>query len=230
MADVELARRDSKIKAQLCAKMLWLARCMLDQVDACRIPPHITHTSSRMPDAACAARRLEARIGISAGKVVVGALGSLQPRMHIRGEAANDAERLEAAGIPGKIHVCASLLDLISLAPDGARTISEGVAAGWGRDKDNKGEGVAGAMANANGGSMRRRRSGPLTHLTRSTHGEGRRFSAATEVSAIDISFGGTWSLFRCCLCVCMQVDLCVCVCVYARIQADHDPYRQGRP
>ena len=61
---------------------------------------------------------------------------------------------------------------------------------------------------------MRRRRSGPLTHLTRSTHGEGRRFSAATEVSAIDISFGGTWSLFRCCLCVCMQVDLCVCVCV----------------
>ena len=38
------------------------------------------------------------RIGLSLGAVVVGALGSLQPRVHIRGRGMRNAEELEQEG------------------------------------------------------------------------------------------------------------------------------------
>ena len=47
------------------------------------------------------------------GKVVVGALGSLQPRLHIRGDAMRKAERLEQQGAPGMVHVCHKFIELV---------------------------------------------------------------------------------------------------------------------
>ena len=57
---------------------------------------------------------ISARVGISAGNVVVGALGSLQPRVHVRGDAMEEAERLEQSGAAGMAHVSDVFLDLLS--------------------------------------------------------------------------------------------------------------------
>ena len=56
---------------------------------------------------------MSARIGMSMGKVVVGALGSLQPRLHIRGGAMRLAEKLEQQGTPGMVHVCGKFMELV---------------------------------------------------------------------------------------------------------------------
>ena len=57
---------------------------------------------------------ISARVGISAGNVVVGALGSLQPRVHVRGDAMEEAERLEQSGAAGMAHISDVFLDLLS--------------------------------------------------------------------------------------------------------------------
>ena len=46
--------------------------------------------------------RLSARIGIGIGNVIVGTLGSLQPRIHLRGEAMREAEMLQQEGATSK--------------------------------------------------------------------------------------------------------------------------------
>ncbi len=79
--------------------ILWLAGTMLDTVKA--------YTTKD-------GHKLSARIGISAGKLVVGALGSLQPRIHIRGDAMREAERLEQLGRPGHVHVSDVFLNLLA--------------------------------------------------------------------------------------------------------------------
>jgi len=56
---------------------------------------------------------MSARIGMSMGKVVVGALGSLQPRLHLRGDAMRKAEKLEQQGNPGMVHVCDKFMELV---------------------------------------------------------------------------------------------------------------------
>ena len=61
---------------------------------------------------------MQARNGVAvthaAGKVVVGAMGSLQPRVHIMGRACNramrEAERLEQEGAPGMANVSQNFL------------------------------------------------------------------------------------------------------------------------
>ena len=62
--------------------------------------------------------KVQARNGVAdsvaAGKVVVGAMGSLQPRVHIMGRACNramrEAERLEQEGAPGMANVSQDFL------------------------------------------------------------------------------------------------------------------------
>ena len=58
--------------------------------------------------------QIEARIGISCGAVVFGALGSLQPRLHIRGRAMEDAEMLEQSGRPGMVHASQDVVCMLS--------------------------------------------------------------------------------------------------------------------
>ena len=57
---------------------------------------------------------MQARNGVAAGKVVVGAMSSLQPRVHIMGRACNramrEAERLEQEGAPGMANVSQDFL------------------------------------------------------------------------------------------------------------------------
>ena len=61
---------------------------------------------------------MQARNGVAAGKVVVGAMSSLQPRVcnrvHIMGRACNramrEAERLEQEGAPGMANVSQNFL------------------------------------------------------------------------------------------------------------------------
>ena len=74
----------------LAHRMLWLASSMLGTLEKYR-------TKS--------GEKVQARIGVAAGKVVVGAMGSLQPRVHIMGQAMREAERLEQEGAPGMANV-----------------------------------------------------------------------------------------------------------------------------
>ncbi len=117
-------------KASQC--ILWLAGVMLDTLD--------TYRSK-------AGLQVSARIGIGIGKVVVGSLGCMQPRIHIRGCAMRMAEQLENLGAPGMVHVCPSFLKLVSGArieaipevtflPRRGRMGGEGGEAGGGDSKD----------------------------------------------------------------------------------------------
>ena len=83
---------------QLSQKMLLLARSMLEAVKTCS-------TAGK--------RQLSARIGVGVDKVVVGALGSWQPRVHIRGAAVRRAEMLEQQVSPGLVNVCGGVLDML---------------------------------------------------------------------------------------------------------------------
>jgi class 3 adenylate cyclase len=101
-ADPRHVRKDGfdTARAQkLCHKMLWLAGRMCDTIDSFRTKQ---------------GNRISGRIGISVGNVVVGALGSLQPRVHIRGKGMREAESLEQSGVPAMLHVSDNFLNLLS--------------------------------------------------------------------------------------------------------------------
>ena len=68
----------------LCHSILWLAGMMLNTLDS-----HRTKQG----------HQISARIGVAVGKVVVGSLGSMQARIHIRGYAMRKAEQLEQQGM-----------------------------------------------------------------------------------------------------------------------------------
>jgi class 3 adenylate cyclase len=67
----------------LCHSIMWLAGMMLNTLDSHRKQGH----------------RLSARIGVAVGQVVVGSLGSMQARIHIRGYGMRKAEQLEQQGL-----------------------------------------------------------------------------------------------------------------------------------
>jgi class 3 adenylate cyclase len=82
-----------------CHSVLWLAGMMLNALDS-----HRTKEG----------HQTTARIGVAVGKVVVGFLGWMQPRIHIRGYGMRKAEKLEQQGNPGMVHVCDSFLNILS--------------------------------------------------------------------------------------------------------------------
>lgn len=55
---------------------------------------------------------LSARIGIHAGPVLSGVLGTLRGRFHVFGETVIVAEEMEATGVPGKIQVSERAMEL----------------------------------------------------------------------------------------------------------------------
>ena len=57
-------------------------------------------------------RDVRCRIGIAVGQVVAGVLGRLQPRFHILGDGARDAEAHETGGPAGAVHVSDAFLRL----------------------------------------------------------------------------------------------------------------------
>jgi class 3 adenylate cyclase len=83
---------------KLCEHVLWLAGFMHDTLEAL---------------GAKSAHHISARIGIGVGNVVVGAFGSLQPRVHIRGDGMRVAEALEQTGSPNLVHVDDVFLDIL---------------------------------------------------------------------------------------------------------------------
>ena len=177
LLDVEREKKSKALETQLCTKMFWLASSMLEAVNNAR----------------CGSQRFTARIGIGAGKVVVGALGSLQPRMHIRGDGAKEAERLEASGTPGCVHVCHSVLDLMSSESTADESVDD-IGLEVARHASNRGGGLdTGASSGV------RRRTGSLveTNPQDTPGGMGRRASGITHMSSIDVSLGGTWSHHR---------------------------------
>jgi class 3 adenylate cyclase len=82
-----------------CHSVLWLAGTMLNTLDSYRTKE---------------GHQITARIGVAVGTVVVGSLGSMQPRIHIRGYGMRKAEELEQQGTPGMVNVCDSFLDILS--------------------------------------------------------------------------------------------------------------------
>ena len=58
-------------------------------------------------------RDVRCRIGIAVGQVVAGVLGRLQPRFHILGDGARDAEAHETGGPTGAVHVSDAFLRLV---------------------------------------------------------------------------------------------------------------------
>jgi len=93
----------TSLTASQASKMLWLASCMLDT---------LVHYRTQEGE------QLSARIGIGCGHVVVGALGSLQPRLHLMGPAMRDAGYLEQHGKSGMLHVDEAVLRLCSSCND----------------------------------------------------------------------------------------------------------------
>ena len=82
-----------------CHSVLWLAGMMLNTIDSYRTKEGLEIT---------------ARIGVAVGTVVVGSLGSMQPRIHIRGYGMRKAEELEQQGTPGMVNVCDKFLNILS--------------------------------------------------------------------------------------------------------------------
>jgi len=83
---------------KICEHVLWLAGFMHDTLEA---------LGAKSP------HNISARIGIGVGNVVVGAFGSLQPRVHIRGDGMRVAEALEQTGSPKLVHVDDVFLDML---------------------------------------------------------------------------------------------------------------------
>ena len=83
---------------KICEHVLWLAGFMHDTLEA---------LGAKSP------HNISARIGIGVGNVVVGAFGSLQPRVHIRGDGMRVAEALEQTGSPKLVHVDDVFLDIL---------------------------------------------------------------------------------------------------------------------
>ena len=66
-------------------------------------------------------KEVHCRIGISAGPILAGILGRLQPRFHIFGQGIRKAERKEQSGSAGAVHVSETVLRLvIGTAPPSA--------------------------------------------------------------------------------------------------------------
>ena len=179
LIDLERERKEKTFETELCTKMMLLASTMLEAVN----------------NAKCGSQRFTARIGIGTGKVVVGALGSLQPRMHIRGDGAKEAERLEASGTPGRIHVCDSFFDIMS-----SRFSANGSVGDIGVEVGHASESGGDCLNVSSSASSRvRRRTGSMieTAPRAKIGGIERRVSEVTHVSSIDVSLGGTWSRHR---------------------------------
>ena len=58
-------------------------------------------------------KEVHCRIGISAGPILAGILGRLQPRFHIFGEGIRKAERKEQSGAAGAVHVSENFMLLV---------------------------------------------------------------------------------------------------------------------
>lgn len=109
-----MLRGSNDIRKQ-CEKMLALAKIMLDTIDALNLDAGPRDKGQQRHP------MFTARIGIGCGNTVLGTLGSLQPRLHVRGAGMEEAERLEQTGIPGAVHVSAKVL----------RALDEHIIDGW---------------------------------------------------------------------------------------------------
>jgi len=89
--------------AAVCHRALYLAGVMHEIVGMYETP-QCGHRS----------RRVSARIGIGIGEVVLGALGSLQTRMHLCGQGLREAEALEERAAPGTVCVSHRFLSALS--------------------------------------------------------------------------------------------------------------------
>jgi hypothetical protein len=103
---------------QSCHKMLYLAGTMLDMLSD-------YHTKG--------GDSVSARIGLGIGRVIVGALGSLQPRVHLMGAGMREAQALEQQGRPGMVHASAAFVERLLERKVGVGALAE-IAAdlhGW---------------------------------------------------------------------------------------------------
>ena len=89
---------DGGSAALVCAGLLAASKAMLQVVE--------TTQWSKTSPAAC-------RIGISAGSIVAGGLGKLQPRFHVFGSALLDAEHCEQSGRAGAVHATAEFMRIL---------------------------------------------------------------------------------------------------------------------
>jgi hypothetical protein len=90
-------------KGKACDRVLRAARDMIAVVAACREET---------------GREVHCRIGVSAGEVLAGVLGRLQPRFHIFGAGLSAAERHEKAGKIDAVHASPAFMAALSLAGD----------------------------------------------------------------------------------------------------------------
>ena len=76
---------------------------------------------------------IHCRIGISAGPILAGVLGRLQPRFHIFGSGLRGAERQEQSGAAGAVHVSESFLRLVKscVHPSENNQLLSGDACRW---------------------------------------------------------------------------------------------------
>jgi hypothetical protein len=86
-----------------CDRVLRVARDMIAAVAACREET---------------GRDVHCRIGVSAGEVLAGVLGRLQPRFHIFGAGLSGAERHEKAGQIDAVHASPTFMAALALAGD----------------------------------------------------------------------------------------------------------------
>jgi hypothetical protein len=89
------------LAGQACDRVLLAARDMIAAVAACREET---------------GRDVHCRIGVSAGEVLAGVLGRLQPRFHIFGAGLTAAERHEKAGQIDAVHASPSFMAALTLA------------------------------------------------------------------------------------------------------------------
>ena len=88
---------------QACDRVLLAARDMIAAVAACREET---------------GRDVHCRIGVSAGEVLAGVLGRLQPRFHIFGAGVSAAERHEKAGQIDAVHASPAFMAALALPTD----------------------------------------------------------------------------------------------------------------
>ncbi len=88
---------------QACDRVLLAARDMIAAVAACREET---------------GRDVHCRIGVSAGEVLAGVLGRLQPRFHIFGAGLSAAERHEKAGQIDAVHASPAFMAALALPAD----------------------------------------------------------------------------------------------------------------
>jgi hypothetical protein len=94
---------DALEAGQACDRVLLAARDMIAAVAACREDT---------------GRDVHCRIGVSAGEVLAGVLGRLQPRFHIFGAGLSAAERHEKAGQIDAVHASPAFMAALALPAD----------------------------------------------------------------------------------------------------------------